>query len=216
MDELLLKERMKAFCSFMGLTEDTFDFSKIKTEDDWIDEVISVFTKNRRVFIKFLGKVVDLRVRYFFLKQHSIEDIHTDTPVEELFSPYVMENINKVESEVGLEFPSPMLSTFSLCFQTLLILIPAILIVVLLILRAEFLLVLYGIVKVGAVVFILIIPYGLTYLMFPRFFMPSRFYKTKTYDDIIGYVALSNHLFFLENDYQMTKVELRSFISSTM
>ncbi len=210
------KDKVLAFCSFMNMTSDAFDLKRISNGQDFIDQIILLFKDDHRIFNSFVYKIFDLRVRHSLAENYSEEGFKDDQPIEDLLPRDLGGGrLKKLESELRLIFPRPVLSKASFLVQLLLFLVPlALVIIALMIVRVEFLIVLYGVVKFGAVIFLISVPYIIGYFIFPRFFQASELLNVKTYHDLVQDLVLMNRYYLAEDDFKHAREELKSLIES--
>ncbi len=204
-----IQEKVSRFSQFLGITEDAFNVKIISNHEDFSNEAMLVFKESPSIFRKFLYKIFDLRIRKFLKNKFSIMGFNDDDLIRDIFpGGQILRTLNFLETESGLIFPKPVLSNLSFYVQIALLVVPGLALGVLLFLKIEFFIVLYGLVKIGAIVLVITIPYLIAYLIFPDFFRSTRFPNIVTYRDLISDLIWSNQYAFVEDDYKLTKQEL--------
>lgn len=210
-----MNRKVSNFAVFLGITEDAFDAKRIVSKEQFIDEIISILLEHPQLFRLFLYKIFDVRVREALNNSFAQKGFRDDEPIENILrNEGVVSKFKVLESETGLMFPRPVLSNLSFYMQIILLLFPAIFFVVMFVLNIELMPALYGVVKIGAIGFFIVIPYFITYLVFPKLFAPTKLSGIKTYHDLIMNLVWTNQFVFIEDEYTLTKSELSKLIDS--
>jgi hypothetical protein len=208
-------KKISVFCSFLNITEDAIKLRDIENDQDFIDQIISLFKENNHIFNGFLYKIFDLRVRYAFKEVYEEGDFTDDQPIEDILPKGFAESrLKYLESEIKLIFPRPVLSKLSLSVQLALFLLPVSLFILAIVFHVEFLIVLYGLVKLGIIIILILLPNLIGYFLFPKFYQPSKLVGINTYHDLIQDLVLMNRYYYTENDYKLTAEELKDFLQS--
>jgi hypothetical protein len=210
-----MKKKLERFAKLIGITPDAFITAAINDDESFCAQVIMLFKEDPKIFRSFLFAIFDLRVRSVLNLKYDKKVGKISESIKSIFNQHKLHfYLEELEHETGLIFPKAVISNLSFHVQTALLVVPFLAVVYFLFLNPMFLIVVYGVVKIGAGIVVIIVPYAIAYLLFPTFFQPNRLFKISTYEDLINDLVWTYQFEFSDNDFVLTKEELKKIFNS--
>lgn len=205
-----LRDRVLAIAASMGAEDDIFVGDSEINEDTIIERFVTLFDERPDIFRKFLYPIFDKRIREGLETMTSLDEFGDQTPIKEIFPPrYLKGDFKALEKHTGLILPEPMSSNLSLFVSLGLFLVTCGLAVVSVIIMPEIFIVFFGLIKTGAILIVLAIPSIAAHFLFPTLSRNSSLGDIHTYREIIEYVVRRNYYNYFDNQYWLTRRELR-------
>ncbi|RAV98532.1 hypothetical protein [Pseudochryseolinea flava] len=198
--------------AFLGVSGKSVRRPSDDNEDDFVDHVVELFKENRRFFNQFLFKIFDLKLRASLKTLYSMSDFE-DKLFNEIFPSRTGRlRVKALESDTGLVFPKLMLSTRNLVIQLCVFIVPVFSFVILMLFNIEIFVAIYSAVKLSIFLPLVGIPYLILYIFFPAFYHPNEMKGVRTYRDLVEDLIVFNRYAYIEDDYRLTRLELRKLL----
>lgn len=185
-----------------------------KTIDEFVDEVISLFKKDRNLYHTFLKEVFFVRLeRYFLLnifpEKNSISqdmDINLLIPI-----PERKQMLLELQNGIDLLTPRLVLPKWKFFMMLGLILVPILAIVSLAIYDPSFLIVIFELTFFGGLILYIFSLIVIIHFIKPTFFTGSYLLGIRNFSDLVREIVILNYVFFEINDFEKTRIELREY-----
>lgn len=208
------KNKILKICSLAGVKEDFFDLQERTNEQEVVNRFVNYFETEMGAFRLFLYNLVDYKIRDYLYEMSDLEKFKDTVAMEKIFpDKFLKSDLKVLKEKTGLTYPTPILSRLNFWVQITLFVLPCFLFVVGLGMQLEFLLVLYGAVKFGAIAFLLFLPYGVGFFLFPKFYRTTHLPGIRTYNDFVNDVVDRNQHYYKADNHLLTKRELMEMLS---
>jgi hypothetical protein len=206
----VLRDRVLAVAASVGIEDGIFAGDSEMDEGAVVERFVDLFDERPDIFRKFLYPIFDSRVRAGLETIASPDKFGDQTPINEIFPPrYLRGDFKALGKETGLVLPEPMSSNLSLIVFFGLFLGTCVLAVVAVIIMPEIFIILFGLIKTGAILIVLAIPSVAAHFLFPALSRESSLGDIHTYRELIEYVVRRNYYDYVDNQYWLTRRELR-------
>ncbi|MBT1688392.1 hypothetical protein [Dawidia soli] len=209
-----LRAKTLAIVSQIGADENLFVGHAMISEDAVVGRFVEVFDERRDLLRKFLYPIFDQRIRGALSTITSLNTFDGQTPIKEIFPPrYLRGDLKELAKQTGLVLPEPVSGKLSLFISLGVFLGSCVLAIVAVVMRPEILIVLFGLVKSGVIVVLLFIPNVVVYFLFPALFRSGSLGDIDTYRALTEYVVRRNYYDYVEDQYRLTRQELRRMLN---
>jgi hypothetical protein len=206
---LIDKDGISKICSLAGVKLQIFNLSAEPSEQEIVGSFVNYFKTEIGTFRLFLYNLVDYKIRDYLNEMSDLEKFEETIEIGKVFpEKFLKSDLKILKERTGLTFPTPILSRLNFWVQITLFVIPCVLFVIGLAMGVEFLLILYGVVKFAIITFLLFLPYGIVFFLFPRFYRATHLVGIRTYKDFIDDVVDRNLHYYKADDFHLTKKEL--------